>query len=66
MCLILSKFIHPQGDDPRGCLARAVDWRFFQRDGKWFARETNTMPQVLSKFIAQCVVHYIYFKTLKN
>jgi leucyl-tRNA synthetase len=33
------------GDDPQGCLARAADWRFFQRDGKWFARETNTMPQ---------------------
>jgi len=35
---------HP-GDDPRGCLARAKDWRFFQKDGQWFARETNTMPQ---------------------
>jgi len=35
---------HP-GDDPRGCLARAVDWRFFQKNGEWFARETNTMPQ---------------------
>ncbi|WP_438033144.1 leucine--tRNA ligase [Sorangium sp. So ce204] len=33
------------GDDPAGPLARAVDWRFFQRDGKWYARETNTMPQ---------------------
>jgi leucyl-tRNA synthetase len=33
------------GNDPAGPLARAVDWRFFQRDGKWFARETNTMPQ---------------------
>jgi leucyl-tRNA synthetase len=33
------------GDDPRGPLARAVEWRFFQKDGKWFARETNTMPQ---------------------
>lgn len=33
------------GDDPRGVLARATDWRFFQKDGKWFARETNTMPQ---------------------
>lgn len=31
--------------DPTGPLARALDWRFFQRDGKWFARETNTMPQ---------------------
>ena len=33
------------GDDPAGVLARATDWRFFERDGKWFARETNTMPQ---------------------
>jgi len=33
------------GTDPAGPLARAPDWRFFQRDGKWFARETNTMPQ---------------------
>ena len=33
------------GEDPAGPLARAVEWRFFQRDGKWFARETNTMPQ---------------------
>jgi len=33
------------GDDPAGCLARAKDWRYFQRDGKWYARETNTMPQ---------------------
>jgi len=33
------------GNDPAGPLARAVDWRFFQKNGKWFARETNTMPQ---------------------
>lgn len=33
------------GDDPAGPLARATSWRFFQKDGKWFARETNTMPQ---------------------
>ncbi|MCL2824765.1 MAG: leucine--tRNA ligase, partial [Polyangiaceae bacterium] len=33
------------GDDPRGPLARAVDWVFFERDGRWFARETNTMFQ---------------------
>lgn len=39
---------HP-GDDPRGCLARAKDWRFFQKDGRWFARETNTMPQVSAR-----------------
>ena len=35
------------GDDPQGCLARCVDWRYFQKeDGSWWARETNTMPQV--------------------
>ncbi|OJY26316.1 MAG: leucine--tRNA ligase [Myxococcales bacterium 68-20] len=33
------------GTDPAGPLARALDWRFFEREGKWFARETNTMPQ---------------------
>ncbi len=33
------------GDDPAGVLARAKDWRFFQKDGAWFARETNNMPQ---------------------
>ncbi|MCL2450053.1 MAG: leucine--tRNA ligase, partial [Polyangiaceae bacterium] len=33
------------GTDPAGPLARAVDWRFFERDGRWYARETNTMPQ---------------------
>ncbi len=33
------------GEDPAGPLARAPEWRFFQKDGKWFARETNTMPQ---------------------
>jgi leucyl-tRNA synthetase len=33
------------GGDPAGPLARAVDWRFFQKDGRWYARETNTMPQ---------------------
>ncbi|MFZ4578082.1 MAG: leucine--tRNA ligase [Myxococcota bacterium] len=26
-------------------LARCLDWRFFRKDGQWFARETNTMPQ---------------------
>ena len=31
--------------DPAGALVRALEWRFFQKDGKWFARETNTMPQ---------------------
>ncbi|MFZ5897318.1 MAG: leucine--tRNA ligase [Myxococcota bacterium] len=34
---------HP--GDAAGPLARALDWRFFERDGRWFARETNTMPQ---------------------
>ncbi len=34
----------PSGD-PEGPLARVLDWRFFQKDGEWFARETNTMPQ---------------------
>jgi leucyl-tRNA synthetase len=33
------------GNDPAGPLARAVDWRFFQKQGQWYARETNTMPQ---------------------
>ncbi len=33
------------GDDPAGALSRAVEWRYFWRDGQWFARETNTMPQ---------------------
>ena len=38
------------GDDPSGPLARAVDWRFFQKPDasgtlRWYARETNTMPQ---------------------
>jgi len=33
------------GNDPAGPLARAADWRFFQKDGRWYARETNTMPQ---------------------
>eukprot|EP00595_Chromulina_sp_UTEXLB2642_P002308 CAMPEP_0196764588 /NCGR_PEP_ID=MMETSP1095-20130614/6473_1 /TAXON_ID=96789 ORGANISM="Chromulina nebulosa, Strain UTEXLB2642" /NCGR_SAMPLE_ID=MMETSP1095 /ASSEMBLY_ACC=CAM_ASM_000446 /LENGTH=472 /DNA_ID=CAMNT_0042120581 /DNA_START=1166 /DNA_END=2581 /DNA_ORIENTATION=+ len=33
------------GDDPQGCLARATEWRYFQKNGKWYARETNTMPQ---------------------
>jgi len=33
------------GEDPAGPLARAVDLRFFQKDGRWYARETNTMPQ---------------------
>jgi leucyl-tRNA synthetase len=31
--------------DPQGPLAKALKWRFFQKEGQWFARETNTMPQ---------------------
>jgi len=31
--------------DPQGPLVKALQWRFFQRDGQWYARETNTMPQ---------------------
>jgi leucyl-tRNA synthetase len=31
--------------DPAGVLMKAIEWRFFQKDGQWFARETNTMPQ---------------------
>jgi leucyl-tRNA synthetase len=33
------------GTDPAGPLARAVSWRFFEKGGRWYARETNTMPQ---------------------
>jgi leucyl-tRNA synthetase len=33
------------GDDPAGPLARVSAWRFFSKDGAWYARETNTMPQ---------------------
>jgi len=31
--------------DPAGALVKALDWRFFQQNGQWYARETNTMPQ---------------------
>ncbi|HEY6080985.1 MAG TPA: leucine--tRNA ligase [Polyangiaceae bacterium] len=31
--------------DPAGPLVKALDWRFFQQRGAWYARETNTMPQ---------------------
>jgi len=47
------------GDDPAGCLARAKDWRYFQQDGKWFARETNTMPQ----WAGSC---WYYFRFIDN
>ena len=43
----LSDF-HP-GDDPQGCLARSFQWRYFKRGDNWYARETNTMPQVSPK-----------------
>jgi leucyl-tRNA synthetase len=33
------------GNDPLGPLARVPEWRFFRKGGRWFARETNTMPQ---------------------
>ena len=44
-CCCPSSTTSSPGDDPAGPLARALDWRFFQKDGQWFARETNTMPQ---------------------
>ncbi|CAM9535596.1 unnamed protein product, partial [Hapterophycus canaliculatus] len=49
------------GDDPQGCLTRVPDWRFFQRDGQWFARETNTMPQ----WAGSCW-YYLRFTDTKN
>ena len=51
---------HP-GDNPAGCLARAKDWRYFEKDGKWFARETNTMPQ----WAGSCW-YYLRFIDTKN
>ncbi len=26
-------------------LSKCLDWRYFHRNGQWYARETNTMPQ---------------------
>jgi leucyl-tRNA synthetase len=46
---------------PSGCLARAKDWRYFKKDGKWFARETNTMPQ----WAGSCW-YYLRFSDPKN
>jgi len=43
--LLLPQLDDYRPGDPQGPLVRAIDWRFFQKDGKWFARETNTMPQ---------------------
>lgn len=47
----MDDFSPKEEGDPQGCLARAVEWRYFQRDGRWYARETNTMPQVTLCFI---------------
>jgi leucyl-tRNA synthetase len=44
LCLPELDDFKPTGS-PDGPLAKALDWRFFQKDGKWYARETNTMPQ---------------------
>lgn len=49
------------GDDPAGCLARAKDWRYFQKNGQWYARETNTMPQ----WAGSCW-YYLRFTDPKN
>ena len=43
--LLLPQLDDYRPGDPQGPLVRATDWRFFQKNGKWFARETNTMPQ---------------------
>jgi leucyl-tRNA synthetase len=43
--LVLPELEDYQPGDVQGPLARALEWRFFQKDGSWFARETNTMPQ---------------------
>ena len=51
---------HP-GDDPQGCLARAKEWRYFQKGDQWYARETNTMPQ----WAGSCW-YYLRFADPKN
>jgi leucyl-tRNA synthetase len=43
--LLLPELEDYQPGDPAGPLVKAIDWRFFQKDGQWYARETNTMPQ---------------------
>ncbi len=43
--LLLPELEDYRPGDPQGPLVRATDWRFFQKEGCWFARETNTMPQ---------------------
>ena len=47
--------------DPEGCLGRVLDWKYFSKPsaeggGKrtWFARETNTMPQVMCVCVCLC------------
>eukprot|EP00638_Chattonella_subsalsa_P002993 CAMPEP_0117760162 /NCGR_PEP_ID=MMETSP0947-20121206/16439_1 /TAXON_ID=44440 /ORGANISM="Chattonella subsalsa, Strain CCMP2191" /LENGTH=862 /DNA_ID=CAMNT_0005580747 /DNA_START=163 /DNA_END=2751 /DNA_ORIENTATION=+ len=50
------------GDDPAGCLARAKDWRYFQEDGQWYARETNTMPQ----WAGSCWYYFRYIDNLNS
>ena len=42
-------------------LARCLDWRFFEQDGDWYARETNTMPQ----WAGSCW-YYLRFADPKN
>jgi leucyl-tRNA synthetase len=43
--LLLPELDDYKPGDPQGPLAKALDWRFFRKDGRWWARETNTMPQ---------------------
>jgi leucyl-tRNA synthetase len=43
--LLLPELQDYEPGDPQGPLAKALDWRFFRKDGRWYARETNTMPQ---------------------
>jgi leucyl-tRNA synthetase len=43
--LLLPELENYQPGDAQGPLAKALEWRFFQREGRWYARETNTMPQ---------------------
>lgn len=57
----LTDFRPGDNPDPQGCLARALEWRYFQKGGKWFARETNTMPQ----WAGSCW-YYIRFADPKN
>jgi leucyl-tRNA synthetase len=43
--LLLPEMDDIRPGDEQGPLAKALDWRFFQQGGRWYARETNTMPQ---------------------